>query len=266
VGVAAREQAVALVRELHGVIGVEALRRSCAGLTRRTAAALKHDTLTAIERERRTTAARVEVAAPGVVRGFDSMHLRSGGHLLMCADGSLPYRTSWTLARRYDGRAVARALADDFTRNGAPLVLRLDRARQHDVAAVRAILERHGVLPLHGPPRHPQYYGQLERLNRDQRAWLGGGTCVDVDGIDGMMTSLNSSWRRRRLGWSTAREAWDARAELDTNRAQMRTEVENNCEHLVADEGVPRDLAWRLAVEQALKARGFLRVVSGGGC
>src|SRR5262249_20196448 len=55
---------------------------------------------------------------------------------------------------------------------GAPLVCRLDRARQHHTAAVLAALRRHGVLILHGPPHCPRYYGPLERQNREHRQWL----------------------------------------------------------------------------------------------
>jgi hypothetical protein len=258
----ARTQAENLVRELHGVVGAEALRRSCCGLTRRAAARIKRETLTAMERERCNESARVLVSVPGVMRGFDSMDLRNAGRLLVSADGCLPYRTSWTLVPCYDGPSVARSLEGDFALNGAPLVMRFDRARQHDVPAVRDVLCAYGVLALHGPPRYPQYYGQLERLNRDHRAWLRGGASGD---IDRMMTSLNSSWRRRRLGWRTAGEAWNARPELHVDRTQLRTEVELKCEHLVGHDGLTRDLAWRLAVEQALAAHGLLRVVTEAG-
>lgn len=36
---------------------------------------------------------------------------------------------------------------------------------------VDRLLQRYQVLALHGPPRHPYYYGQLERQNREHRAW-----------------------------------------------------------------------------------------------
>lgn len=195
------------------------------------------------------------------------MELGRAGHLLVAGDGAIPYRTSWTIAERYDGASVARALAADFARNGAPLVLRFDRARQHDVAEVREILARYGVLPLHGPPRHPQYYGALERLNRDQRAWLrSSDDAVDEPAIDRMMTSLNTLWPRRRLGWMTAHEAWQARPVVEIDRAKLRKEVEASCSRLVAGGVVKRDLGWRIAVERALTKRGLLRVVPGGGC
>lgn len=262
----ARAQAVTLVRALRGLVGMEALRHGCAGLTRRGAARIKAETCAAMERERRASAAHVEVSAPGVLRGFDSMALGRAGHLLVSGDGAIPYRTSWTVVPRYDGVSVARVLADDFDHNGAPLVLRFDRARQHDVAAVREVLNRHGVLPLHGPARHPQYYGQLERLNRDQRAWLRGDSgALNRNTIDHMMESLNNLWPRRKLGWTTAAQEWSTRPAIDIDRVKLRKEVEDTCGRLVARGDVKPSLAWRLAVKQALTKRGLLRVKPGAG-
>jgi hypothetical protein len=260
-------RASARVRELRGVIGVEALRHGCPGLTRRGAARVKAQTCAVMERERRASAAHVEVASPGVVRGFDSMEMGPDGHLLVSADGAIPYRTSWTIARLYDGASVARALDDDFAENGAPLVARLDCARQHDVPAVSAVLMKNGVLPLHGPPRHPQYYGQLERLNRDQRAWLRSDSgAPNPVTIDRMMEALNNLWPRRRLGWRTAAQEWSTRPAMNIDRVKLRKEVEQSYRRLIARGDVKPSLGWRLAVEQALTKRGLLRVKPGGGC
>jgi hypothetical protein len=262
-----RGQAETLVRELRGLVGVEALRHRCPGLTRRGATRIKAETCAAIERERRGTAAHVELSAPGVIRGFDCMELGPAGHLLVSGDGAVPYRTSWTVAARYDGASVAGALADDFARNGPPLVLRLDRAWQHDVAAVHAVLAAYAVIPVHGPPRYPQYYGQLERLNRDQRAWLRhADEPLTKATIDHMMQSLNNLWPRRRLGWKMAAQAWSKRPALDVNRVELRKEVERTCNRLITHDGVNPDVGWRLAVKLALTKRGLLRVVPGGGC
>lgn len=262
-----RAQATALVREMRGLVGVEAIRHGCPGLTRGGAARIKAETCAAMERERRAGAAHVEVSSPGVIRGFDAMELGPAGHLLVSGDGALPYRTSWTIAPRYDGASVARALADDFASNGAPLVLRLDRARQHDVPAVHGVLATHGVLLLHGPPRHPQYYGKLERLNRDHREWLRSDAGpVNPSTLDHMMRALNNVWPRRKLGWTTAGQEWITRPALNVDRIKLRKEVEERCDRLIARGNVEPGLAWRLAVEQALTNRGLLRVTPGGGC
>jgi hypothetical protein len=66
-------------------------------------------------------------------------------------------------ARAASGAAGGRALRPQFERHGAPLVMRMDRARQHSVPGVQTVLDKHGVLALHGPAHWPRYYGHLER-------------------------------------------------------------------------------------------------------
>jgi hypothetical protein len=240
-----------------------------AGLSRRAAAEIKHDALRRMEIERRAQAQRVSVTSPGVVRGFDGMELGRGrGHLLVAADGCVPYRTSWMLSTRYDERAVANLLEQDFERNGAPLVMRLDRAAAHDATAVCDVLRTHAVLPLHGPPHHARYYGQLERQNREHRAWIvdHAGAAFDVDA---MMCALNEHWRRSTLAWSTAAECWAARPVIDIDRGELADEVNARARRLESHvDRIPRasGLAWRLAIKQALTSRGLLRIESGGWC
>jgi hypothetical protein len=159
------------VRELGPLVGAASLARSVVGVSRRAAADLKRAELTAIERERRAACDRVEVLRPGVVRAFDAMHL-DDGYGLIAADAAVPFRTSAVRVPAYDALSVGNALADDFATHGAPLIVRLDRARCHDAEPVTSVLAAYRVLPLHGPPHHPQYYGQLERQNREHRAWI----------------------------------------------------------------------------------------------
>jgi hypothetical protein len=266
------EAGAAVVRDLHGLIGADALRHSVPGLTRRAAAQIKTMTCRELERERRSSAQRVVVAAPGVVRGFDAMELCMRGrprrHALIAADGCVPFRTSWAISERYDGRAVAALLDRDFTTNGAPLVLRMDRATSHTVPAVHEILCEHSVLPLQGPPYYARYYGQLERQNREHRAWLGG--CEgEPEDFEAMMAALNESWRRATLGWCTAGELWRQRPTLNVDRKQVFHDVHQRAARLARRlESTPRarDLAWRLAVKQALVERGLLHVENGGWC
>ena len=267
-----REAGAAVVRGLHGLIGADALRHSVPGLTRRTAAQIKSVTCRELERERRSSAQRVVVAAPGVVRGFDAMELCAPGrprrHALIAADGCVPYRTSWAISERYDGSAVAALLDHDFTTNGAPLVLRMDRAASHTVPAVHQILCEHGVLPLQGPPYYARYYGQLERQNREHRDWLSGRTADPAD-FEAMMAALNDQWRRATLGWCTAGELWRRRPTLDVDRKRLFRDVRQRAASLARrldSTSRARHIAWRLAVKQALVERGLLRVENGGWC
>jgi hypothetical protein len=255
----------AKVRLLRGLVGAESLRRSVPGVSRRQAATIKRATLRELERERISACSHVAVAAPGIIRGFDAMHLGTE-YALVSTDGCVPYRTSIAVSEHYDGAAVAQAVERDFADNGAPLVWRADRAKCHDVGEVHEVLDRAVVLLLHGPPHHPGYYGQLERQQREHRAWLAAGDEDDPDAIEAMRQALNAAWRRRTLGWCTAEEIWRARPRLDVDRHELRLEVQERAARLadLLDEAVQPNLAYRLAVEQTLTARGWLRVETGG--
>ncbi len=266
----------ALVRALKGLVGAEALRRAVPGISRRQAAALKRETLAAMERERRAAAERVVVTAPGIIRGFDAMHVpiaEGERYALVAADAAVPFRTTATAVERYDGPSVAEVLDHDFARHGAPLVLRADRAKCHTVPEVLEVLRGHGVLLLQGPPRHPGFYGQIERQNREHRAWLamaGRLTASDLDRLcDEMLLALNAAWPRRSLIWTTSEEAWQARPMLDVDRAALREEVEDRAARIrrQADgRAAVAAMAERFAIEATLTKRGYLRRKPGGWC
>jgi hypothetical protein len=265
----AQERASELVRALAGQVGVESLRRSVGGLSRRMAAAVKRRVCREMERERRRRVLRVSISTPGVLRSLDAMHMDGKASLLVAADGAVPYRTSWAKVPRYDGQAVAALIERDLSRHGAPLVLRMDRARQHQVAAVREVLARHHVLLLQGPPRCPRFYGQLERQNREHRAWLRTTGKSTEASIDSMMEALNQRWRRRKLDWHTAAERWNERPALRVDRMQFEREVKKEATRLrtmAMLKGKPRDLPERLAIEHTLERRGLLRRQKGGWC
>jgi len=255
-----------LVRQLRGLVGAASLSKSVAGVSRRQAASIKRDELTAMERDRKAAASRVEVLAPGVIRGFDALEIpttEGRRWVLAAGDAAAPYRTSLAVTDSYDARAVAAALDADFTEHGAPLVLRLDRARCHRAPPVASLLERWRVLPLHGPPRYPRYYGQLERQNREHRAWL---SALGVYGHDElvadcshMRTILNRLWRRPTLEWRTAECAWEGRGDLGIDRDVLRDTVADGAARRLRA-GLRHDLAWRLAVENALAQKGLLRI------
>jgi len=266
------EQVTELVRDLHGLIGADALRHAVPGVSRRAAAAIKHNAVTAMERERIAACERVHVPVAGVMRGMDAMYqMTTEGWrwLLLFGDASVPYRTSGHITEHYDSAAVAASIESDFAENGAPLVWRIDRASAHRTDDVAAVLDAWSVLPLHGPPHLPRFYGQQERQNRDNRAWLDTlGTPSPSDlhlHVPKMLHALNERWPRRTLGFKTAAELWNARPKLDVDRRELRDEVNRD-----ADEqrrrNLPDDLATRLAIEKALTRRGWLRREVGGWC
>ena len=253
-----------LVQDLHGLAGAESLARSVTGVSRRRAALIKQEVLAEIERERQAACSRIEITVPGIVRGFDAMHL-SDEFALIAADASVPFRTTTQHVRSYDARTVAGVLDNDFRLHGAPLVIREDRAKCHTAEPVASVLREHRVLVLQGPPHYPQYYGQLERQNAEHRAWwhrrlpTAGTSQVQ---LDAMKTALNESWLRPTLGWRNAAQCWNERPSLDEDRDELRDEVERRAARLRAS-NVSDDLAMRLAIEQALTQRGYLRVTPG---
>ncbi len=265
-----------LVRRLHGLVGADSLRHSVAGISRRAAARVKAETLAAMERERRAALTRVVVSLPGVLRGMDAMHFatREGTrYALICADGAVPYRTSLTTGIRYDASLVERTLRADIEQNGAPLVYRLDRAAAHSAPAARALLEEHEVLLLQGPPHYPGFYGQLERQNREHRAWVD--TLPTLSGeqlaacLEQMRHGVSALWRRRSLRWHTAAELWSARSPLEIDRPALRQEVHDRAIHIarrIEPRPHARDLAERLAIIQTLERMGYLRQEIGGWC
>lgn len=272
----AAAQAEGLVRCLHGLIGADALRHSVDGLSRRAAACIKARTLCLMERERKQALRRVHVTQPGIVRSLDAMHLISLEgplHALIAADAAVPYRTSVTTGLRYDAPLVRCAVQSDLERHGAPLVLRMDRARAHDAPEVREVLDAYGVLVLHGPPHYPCFYGQLERQNREHRAWLGSLCNLSRAALEPclqeMLDSVNALWRRRTLHWKTAAELWNARPRFNIDRIAFREEVHDRAIRIARSlrgQGQPADLAERLAIERTLERMGYLRQEVGGWC
>lgn len=270
---ATRADAVrALVRESHGLIGATGLAKST-GLSRRVAADLKQRELVAMEHERKAEAARVQITQPGVVRGFDAMHMSCTDgrrYWLVAADAAVPYRTSIASVTDYDEASVMAALRADFDAHGPPLVLRLDRASCQRTLAVLALLRDYSVLPLHGPPHHPQYYGQLERQNREHRAWLhyvGRVTSDELPAVaNRMRTALNALWVRPTLRWWTAEQAWRARPPIAVDRHALRLEVEARAASLVTGERLEPTVAQRRATESALRNLGLLTINFGGQC
>jgi hypothetical protein len=226
-----------------------------------------------MERERKAACTRVVITTPGIVRGFDQMYVwtNEGWRFpLVSADAAVPYRTSIVVAEAYDEDAVLDALGQDLANGGAPLVWRRDRHSTHRTDAVARLLEQHGVVVLQGPAYYPRFYGQLERQNRDHRAWLNRAGVLPAGALqrecDRMRTALNERWRRRALGWRTPAEAWVTRPSIaGAVRDSFRAEVYDRAARLGRKLDHDNDLAMRLAIEQALTQRGYLRLERGVG-
>jgi transposase len=261
-------QADDLVRTLDGQIGAAALSKGVPGLSRREASKLKQQTLSQREAERKAAVCRVVVTVPDVIRGFDPVFAEAAEgrrYLMPVADAAVPKRTTVEVKERYDADAVYEVLKQDIEVNGPPLVYRMDRAKQHAHPKVMALLSEHRVLLLQGPAHYPQYYGQLERQNREHRAMLNAMGPVDTQTMAlhsrEKTRAMDTRWRRRALGWRTAQEVWQNRIPLTEDRELLRLDVQRFAEKLRCKNecrGFPADMAERLAIEAALTKRGYL--------
>jgi hypothetical protein len=268
---AASQRVREIVRASHGLVGAASLGRCC-GVPRRRAAAIKRRELREMELERKAQCRSVTLTTPGILRGFDAMHVRCRdgiAYWLVGADGTVPYRTSVTTVTCYDAARVIAALRKDFETHGPPLVLRIDRIACQRTRELDQLLEQYQVLALHGPPRHPYYYGQLERQNREHRAWqrgLGPVTRGELaDAADDMRTVLNALWARPTLDWCTAAEVWEQRRPVDIDRRELHQDVRRCAAGLVGT-GIEPLRARRIAIESALTDRGLLTINPGGWC
>src|SRR5262249_55087012 len=120
---------------------------------------------------------------------------------------------------------------------------------------------------------YPCFYGQLERQNREHRAWLATLPIMPYRLIQpclqNMLESVNNLWPRCTLGFRTAAAVWNARPPLTLDRNAFREEVHERAIRIaraMTNRGLPADLAERLAIEQTLVRRGYLRQQIGGWC
>jgi hypothetical protein len=257
------------VRDTRGVLGAAALSKELPGTSRRICQTVKSEVLTALEQERKGAAMKVSVEQPGVIRGMDQKYLPNVDELLLiCSDAAVPYRTTVEVVERYTGDAVAQVLEQDMREHGAPLVYRMDRASAHRVDEVVELLTNAKVLVLHGPPRLPRFYGQTEHQNQQHHAWLTS-TLRGEDLHDEcakMKTELNLA-PRRALGWESAEAKWKQRADVEDYREELWNEVQSRvARNWRRNDGQARIDVQRLAIEDALKSSGLLRVEVGGWC
>jgi transposase InsO family protein len=265
----------AVVKETRGQMGAVALAKRTGG-SRRSCARIKAMALTKMEHDRKKRAFSVRVRAPGIMRSFDQLHIRVDGIkklLLICADACIPFRTTIALVDRYTTENVARVIAADIARFGAPLIWRMDRAKSHMTALVMELLARHGVIPLFGPPRHPGFYGQMERMNLEHRRWLLLGPILTACNIgyeiSEMRRVLNDVIIRPTLGYVSASELWGQRPPIHVDRDELRREIVTMTAHRYFNQEDEKDAmlrSMRQAIETAITNREFVTIERGSWC
>jgi len=264
-----------LLDETRGRMGAVCLSKKTGG-SRRICARIKRGVLTDREQNRKQSSLQVRVSKPGIMRSFDQLYVYINGIrriLLICADACVPYRTTISLVSRYDAVSVARVIARDIIRYGAPLFWRMDRAKSHMTRLVMEVLEHWGVLPLFGPPRHPGFYGQMERMNLEHRGWLRLGPELTTSNIgyelSEMCRVLNEVMIRPTLHYRSAAELWGERQTPLIDRTQLREEVYDlavSIYHELHDQKDALWLSWRRAIETKMTQMGLLTIRRGQWC
>ena len=276
-----REQRLAVRRflGLHGRhTGAPSLRAAFPALSRRELLALKREwvrqrTLLALRR-----GSRIRWTTPGVAWAADFTDLdepAAGGERAMLfvhdlASGSVLWARP---CRRKDAAAVAAAMSALIAEHGAPLLLRVDNGKALHAAAVRAVLDPHGVTLLRTPNRTPTYNGACESaLGWHKRRILdvaerdGGIGGWGVEEFERMRSRANDV--RRPWGWRgpSPAERFAARervsnerraaflAAVESRRADERTRRDPLCE------GRHRAAIERAAIRRALVDVGHLEI------
>jgi hypothetical protein len=263
------------LEQTRGRAGAVVLSRITGG-SRRVCAAVKKRFLAESEMKRKRSSLRVQIAAPGIVRSFDQLYIWVDGIkrlLLICADAFCAFRTTIELVDHYDSATVARVIADDIRRWGAPLVWRFDRASSHLTTLVLDLLLGAGVLPLCGPARYPCYYGQMERMNREHREWMSLGPELTHGNIGNelneMCKVLNTVTIRPILEYRSAAALWADRVSPSIDRRELLSEVYDVATDRYAELGQGKDNelnSWRYAAESALTRRGLISIETGAWC
>jgi hypothetical protein len=273
------EDVVALVehevRGSRGLMGAACLAVKT-GTSRRQAAAIKDRVLTEMERERKAGSLSVRVSEPGVMRSFDQLYVTVDGWmrvLLICADACVPYRTTIALVESYDSVSVASVIELDISLHGVPYFWRMDRASPHMTDEVLGVLDERSVLPLFGPPRHPGFYGQMERMNNEHRSWLAAGPDLTTGNIGHelyeMRMVLNNEVVRPILGYRTSAAIWGERQPPQLDRHELKQEVSDTAAMIYGEVVDDRDaelLSWRRAIERVMIAKGLMTIGRGAWC
>jgi hypothetical protein len=181
------------------------------------------------------------------------------------------YKFEPFLAGSLTGEQVAEHLERIIAAHGAPLILKRDRGSNLQDDAVRAVLERHLIVPLDSPRQCPQYNGAIEHAQGEMKEELKAHHLRAAHALVNYTAAAHRLNHRRRpcLGGRTACAVLEAgREAMKAYTRPKRKEVIDwiGCEALaiIQREGSAGadacDAAWRRAVETWLHRNGVITV------
>jgi len=185
------------------------------------------------------------------------------------------YKYEPFLAASLSGEQVAEHLEPIIEGRGPPLILKRDRGGNLRQAAVRAVLERHLIIPLDSPRQYPLYNGAIEYAQREIKESLE----VRYPGAEHTLAcNVAAAQELNHRRWpclggrmlcavlETGREAM--KAYTRPKRKEVIDWIRNEALaiiHTMGSTGADaQDAAWRRAVESWLHRNGVITVSEDG--
>ena len=222
---------------------------------------------------------RVEWLTPGVVWALDGTEEHLGTetlHLQNLQDLGARYKFPPLSGECPVGEEVAGYLSEKFRRFGSPLFLKRDNGGNLNHRAVNEVLSEFFVLPLNSPTYYAPYNGAIEESQGELKGCMREKLMTDCPRIEDPSVAiyaevaahdLNHRHRPCLQGKTSCQvffsseerpvfSKWERRAIYDI----LMGRVERILVSLNRFDKSAREMAWRIAVEFWLQARGFIKV------
>jgi transposase InsO family protein len=220
--------------------------------------------------QKRAHLKRITWRVPGLTWAMDGTRI-GRAELQQVQDLASRYKFEPFLAGSLTGEQVAEHLERIIAAHGPPLILKRDRGSNLQDDAVRAVLERHLIVPLDSPRQYPKYNGAIEHAQGEMKEELKAHHLRAAHALVNYTAATHRLNHRRRpcLGGRTACAVLEAgREAVKAYTRPKRKEVIDwiRCEALaiIQREGSAgadaRDAAWRRAVETWLHRNGVITV------
>lgn len=223
-----------------------------------------------VNAEKRAHLRRITWRVPGLTWAMDATKI-GPAQLQQVQDLASRYKFEPFLAASLSGEQVAEHLERIIDVHGAPLILKRDRGSNLRDDAVRAVLEKHLIIPLDSPRRYPQYNGAIEYAQREMKEVLEVRDPGAEQSLAIYTAAAHELNHRRRpcLAGRTACAVFEAgreamRAYTRPQRKEIIGWIKDQAQDIIQREGLSgadtRDAAWRRAVESWLHRNGAITV------
>jgi transposase InsO family protein len=170
------------------------------------------------------------------------------------------------------GEAIAKHLAATFDRFGAPLFLKRDNGSNLNDAAVNKVLADYFVLPINSPAHYPPYNGAIEEAQTELKNGLAEKlahkpNCPEahLDAYAGVVEHDLNHYPRPCLNGRNSCQVYFGGRRTFTRweRRDAYVWIANVQKDMLCCDRVQPQAAWRIAVEEWLRMKGFITVTNG---